>query len=286
MRALALPILDPQAVYQECINSIADKDLRYRLNLATSDIVFAASDYQKRAEEKQLYTIPPNNCGNGEIALGLVTKGELKDVYSSHMVGRAKPARAIYDELLSQAPLGKCPFCGFGQVSTLDHYLPKSKYPQLSVFPLNLVPSCTDCNTRKSAAIASVAERQSLHPYFDHQNFIDDQWLYAKLMPFEPAIVHFFVKPPDHWSDISKARVQSHFNDFKLASRYSVEASNELACLRAMLADYWKLSGLNGIKQDLKIRAQSYQSLHSNSWQTAMFQALIASDWYCDGGFL
>jgi 5-methylcytosine-specific restriction endonuclease McrA len=286
MRALALPVFDPQVVYQECVNSISNQDLRHRLNLVTSDIVFAANDYQEKAVAKQLYTIPPNNCKNEEIALGLVTKGELKDVYSSHMVVSTKPARAIYDKLLSQAPLGKCPFCGFGHASTLDHYLPKTKYPQLSVFPLNLVPSCKDCNAGKSIATASVAEEQSLHPYFDHQNFINDQWLYAKLIPPAPAIVHFFVKPPEHWSDISKARVQSHFNGFKLASRYSVEASNELASLRGTLAYYWEFSGLNGVTQDLKGRIQSYQSLHRNSWQTAMYQALIASDWYCNGGFL
>jgi 5-methylcytosine-specific restriction endonuclease McrA len=286
MRALTVPNYDAQTVYQACIDSIADGDLRARLNLATNDIVVSARDYEQRAQAKQLYTIPPNNCGNDEIALCAVTKSELKDVYSSHMVGRTKPARVIYDSLLSQAPLGRCPFCGCGHASTLDHYLPKTKYPQLSVLPLNLVPSCKDCNTGKSTAISTTAEGQSLHPYFDHQNFIDEQWLYAEVIQTTPATIRFFVEAPAHWDDISKARVQSHFNDFKLASRYSVEASNQLACLRGSLADYRELLGLDGVRQHLTIEAQSYARHHHNSWQTAMFQALVASDWYCGGGFL
>lgn len=286
MRALTAPNYDPLGVFQTCINSISDADLLNRLNQTTNEIVVAARDYEQKAVTKLLYTIQPNNCENDEIVLGTVTKKELKDVYSSHMVGRAKPARVIYDTLLSQAPLGRCPFCGFGHASTLDHYLPKTKFPQLSVLPLNLVPSCKDCNTGKSTAIATTANEQSLHPYFDHQNFIDEQWIYAEVIQTTPATIRFFVEAPAHWNDIPKVRVKSHFEDFKLASRYSVEASNQLACLRDSLANYRDLLGPDGVRQHLTIEAQSHARQHRNSWQTAMFQALAANGWYCAGGFL
>lgn len=286
MRVVVSPIDDPLAVYQTCINSISDQNLRSRLQLVATAISSAANDYELKAHAKQLYLIVPNSCENDDLALGSVTKRELKSVYSSHMVGKKKPARALYDLLLSRAPLGKCPFCGFGHATTLDHYLPKTLYPQLSVLPLNLLPSCKDCNTGKSTAIATTGESQTLHPYFDHHNFINEQWLYAEVMQTVPVTINFFVRAPVHWSNLSKARVQAHFDDFKLASRYSVEASNELACLRDSLQSYQVLLGLNGVKQNLLIEAQSYANQHSNSWQTAMFQALSNSDWYCEGGFL
>ncbi len=285
MRALATPNYDPEQVYQTCINNIKDCNLINRLNKVTNDIVLAAADYKQNAKAQLLYSILPNNCKNNEIALGEVTKEELKDVYSLHMVNKAKPARAIYDLLLSQPPLGKCPFCGFGQVSTLDHYLPKSKYPQFSVLPFNLIPSCKDCNTGKSTAIATTAEAQCLHPYFDHQNFIEDQWLYAEVRETKPATICFFVKAPEQWDNISKARVQAHFSNFKLDLRYSLEAGNEMVSLRDVLVNYCQLFGLEGVRQHLKVEANSSASQHSNSWKTAMFQALVASDWYCDGGF-
>lgn len=286
MRAMIAPNEDPQEVYQTCVNSITGGDLRMRLNALTNAIGVVASDYHQRATVKQLYTLPPNDCGNEDIALGAVTKKELTTVYSTHMVGRAKPARAIYDSLLSRAPLGRCPFCGMGHASTLDHYLPKTKYPQLSVVPLNLVPSCKDCNTGKSIAVSSTAGDQSLHPYYDHQSFVDEQWLYAEVMHTAPATIRFYVQAPTHWDDISKARVQSHFRDFKLAARYSVEASSQIACLRDTLSRYRELLGAEGVRQHLMIEAQANYRQHSNSWQTAMFQALAISDWYCDRGFL
>lgn len=287
MRALTIPTYDPKIVYQECINSIQrDCNLRARLNEVTDNIVDAAMDYEQKAKDQQLYSIPPNNSDNNEIILGLVTKEELKNVYDSRMVKGSKNARDIYDSLLSQSPLGKCPFCGFvGHVSTLDHYLPKAKYPQFSVLPFNLVPSCADCNKRKSTAIATTAEGQSLHPYFDHQHFIDDQWLYAKVRETKPATIDFFVKAPEQWDDISKERVKAHFNAFNLNSRYSVEAGNELVSLRDVLVNYCQLFGSEWVRKHLEIEANSSASQHSNSWKTAMLQALVASDWYCDGGF-
>ena len=286
MRALVPPSFDTKVVYQKCINSIRNEELRDRLNLVTSHILVAAEDYEQKAKAKQLYCIPPNNCKDDEIALGGVAKKELTDVYSSHMVGRAKPARAIYDSLLSQAPFGRCPFCDLGQVSTLDHYLPKTKFPQLSVLPLNLVPSCMVCNKVKSAAIATTSEEQSLHPYFDHQNFIDDQWLYAEVRQTNPATIYFFVKAPDSWDHISKIRVQSHFKAFNLASRYSLEAGSDMVSLRYTLVSYAKSIGSHWVREHLKVAAKSSATQHCNSWKTAMYQALASSDWYCDGGFL
>lgn len=42
-----------------------------------------------------------------------------------------------------------CPFCGFGELMTLDHYMPKSKYRELATCRLNLVPICWTCNQKK-----------------------------------------------------------------------------------------------------------------------------------------
>jgi hypothetical protein len=285
MRAIVAPVYDTQTVYQTCTNSISDDVLRARLNMVTHRIVLAAQDYDQRAALNNLYSIPPNISRNDDIVVGAVTKKELKAVYSDHMVVRTKPARTIYDQLLATAPLGRCPFCGFGQASTLDHYLPKSKYPLVSVLPLNLVPACKDCNKDKGISIATTAETQCLHPYYDQQHFVNEQWLFALVGATTPANIQFYVNPPIHWDDVSKKRVQAHFNDFKLAGRYSKEASSQLSCLRDTLITYRELLGVDGVKQHLGIEARSSFGQHKNSWQTAMFQALAGCDWYCDGGF-
>lgn len=285
MRSITAPIISPQQVYQACINGVSDRDSHTRFSAVSNNIVVAAVDYQQKAIAKQLYTIPANDCADNDVVMGAVTKKELKTIYNLYMVKANKPARPIYDSLLSSAPLGRCPLCGMGYASTLDHYLPKSKFPQLSVTPLNLVPACKDCNKEKKTAFSITAEGQSLHPYFDHDAFINDQWLYASVEETTPAVILFFVQPPDHWDNISKERVQSHFTDFKLDLRYSIEASNHLACLRNSLFLQWDWLGFVGVKQQLMIEALGHFQQHANSWQTAMLQALAKSDWYCNGGF-
>jgi 5-methylcytosine-specific restriction endonuclease McrA len=286
MRALAEPDFDPQFAYETCVASVTNQPLQVRLQSITNSITSAAGDYLARGRNKQLYTIPENNYRNDEIVVGQVTKQELRDLYDIQMVSKAIPRRTIYDKLRSIAPLGKCPYCGFGHVSTLDHYLPKSKYPQLSVTPLNLIPACTDCNKGKNAGAATNAEEQSLHPYFDHEHFVNEQWLFAELIQSSPVAARFYVSSPDHWDAISKNRVYAHFRDFKLGYRYAVESGTEIANKKDYLSHNWQKMGAQGVKEYLLDIAESYHRLHRNSWQTAFFQTLAGSDWYCSGGFL
>lgn len=275
MRVIAAPNQDPQAVYQTCVSDITDDGLRNRLEVLSGSIASVATDYERKGFEKTLYTLPVNECRNDEVVVGDVTKAELKNVYTTYMVGKARPARAIYDAMLSRAPLGRCPFCGMGYASTLDHYLPKAKYPMLSVVPLNLVPSCKDCNTGKRTSIAGRAEEQSLHPYFDHQHFISDQWLFAEIVSTEPETVRYFVRAPESWDDVSKGRVKSHFVAFNLASRFSIEAANELASQKHFLNEFRQKNGLHALVGLLSDQAESLSRIHANSWQTAFYQALL-----------
>lgn len=62
-----------------------------------------------------------------------------------------------------------CPACGeLGRPNTLDHYLPKGKYPHFCVTPANLFPMCDACQKEKSEKTGTANEpRLFLHPYFD-----------------------------------------------------------------------------------------------------------------------
>lgn len=57
---------------------------------------------------------------------------------------------------------GNCPYCGFGEISEIDHFLPSSRYPEFSIFTYNLVPACHRCNNLKRT-VGGV----SFHPYYD-----------------------------------------------------------------------------------------------------------------------
>lgn len=282
MRAIKKLPDDPCSVFNVCIGSIEDVGLRDRLTELYPGYGKIASDYEDLATDAKLSSLSVHAGGNDSVVIRSVTKGELKNLYTQQMVGEKKPGRLVYEKIRSLS-LGKlCPSCGFGQVKTLDHYLPKSKYPLYSVLPANLIPSCRDCNTGKLAASASIAADQPIHPYFDQQHFFNDQWLVASVVETEPATVSFSVSPPDSWDPLSKARAAAHLESYDLSDRFSVRVGEHLAVLRHQLARF-----ADPLSRGVHLReiAEDFELVHKNSWQTATHQALAASSWYCEVGF-
>ena len=239
-----------------------------------------AEEYEASATTGELYTIDPlPRPQDDPVVIGRLKKSDLVKLYDYYVVGKSKPARVVYDALMVAAD-DKCPFCGgIGRPRNLDHYLPKSYYPQFSIVPVNLVPSCRDCNMDgKGQAFASAAQDQVLQPYLDDDRFFNEQWLYARYHPGEndePGVIEYFVSPPEYWEDDQKKRVEKHFEDFDLALRFSKEAGPRLATL---LSQYRGLLDLQvdpeSSKQVIFQRAID-ESPFVNHWERVMCLALM-----------
>ena len=164
---------------------------------------------------------------------GIVSSAEMEAVYTGRMVPEESPGRAIYDVLLMAASGDFCPLCGHGLVKTLDHVLPKTKYPALAVAPLNLVPCCSDCNKSKTNIPPSEKENQFLHPYYD--SIEDDPWLSCELIEADPPGARFFVEPFSDWDSVMASRVCNQFKTLELGKLYASQAGRELSNLRLQL---------------------------------------------------
>lgn len=285
MRIMTPPSAVASDTFLLCVSGIINPSLRERILDLAYSFGLGAVNYAAVGNVGELYTIPANHQKNDEIVIGRVTKDELKDMYSYYLVDKSKPGRSVYDSMLASAPNGICPLCGVGHAVTLDHFLPKAKFPMFSVLPLNLIPACRDCNTGKLTAYATAFGEQSLHPYFDHGMYISDQWLFARVMQTSPASVSFFVAPPDNWSVDEGARVLSHFTSLKLGERFSVLAAGELASINAVLKQYIGQMGLGAVREYLNACAVAELSLHKNSWKAAMLLALADDNWFCQTGY-
>lgn len=280
MFAISKPELDIDSVFEACANSIQDPLVRQRILDVKSYIRGSHKVYNIHAIYSLLYNLKDEYSSN---PFCKATKTELVKLYEQQLV-QNKEGRKIYDLLLNLAPGGICPFCGFSQASTLDHYMPKKKYPSFSISPLNLVPSCSDCNTGKKEDVAGNEREQIIHPYYDHKLF-EDQWLFARVNNTTPASLTFFTRPPVHWQQVNHDRVQSHFENFKLARRFSVQVATEISTLKYELAYDFDISQGAGVKEALHKKQSASSRVNINWWKTAMYQALTSSDWYCDGGF-
>lgn len=273
MRVIQKPNISPVRTFLRCCSSYR-ANARNNFRNITQFISIQASDYDHRATNKNLYTYTTHThvCGN-------IFKQNMLNLYNDKMV-RHSTGRTIYDRLMSLAPLKRCPFCGIGEVRTLDHYLPEANFPTFAVLPYNLVACCRDCNTDKLTSYATTQGAQALHPYYD--DFTNEQWLFARVLQTLPVSIEFYVEPPEDWDDVDKERVESHFNNYKLAGRFSVAASSILVNLRYKFMEYH--SSPVDIRNELEKEYNVNMHLHLNSWETAMYQALYQNEWYCNGG--
>lgn len=284
MRSLPKPVFVSSDIYSVCLSGVSDAALVASFQAVALEFKVQADLYDTRAAASCLYQLPQDSSRNEDVIINGITKTQVNNLYSQYMVPQNKPARIYYDELMGLAPHGKCPYCGFGQASTLDHYLPKSRYPFFSVLASNLIPSCKDCNTGKSSVVAKFAGAQSIHPYYDGDTFADTQWLYARVEETSPPSITYYVNPPLIWPEETQQRALKHFDDFKLAKRFSVEAADELSAVSDSFSESIEYLNDQEVKCQLERRSNAEFRKHKNSWKTAFYQALAASDWYCREG--
>lgn len=172
-----------------------------------------------------------------------------------------------------------CPICGQRKVSSLDHFLPKSMYPSLVVTPINLIPACDQCNKKKLDAAPISNEQTTLHPYFDDLG--DERFLFAKVIHSIPPIINFYIDSPINWSKEKARRVEYHFETFELNLLYSVHAVDEILGQ----VYYWNELIEEDLRDELSKQAVSRAKHHPNSWQTAFYESMAQSEWFCKGGF-
>ena len=286
MRNLPIPKQDNMLVYGDCVSGIYDENLRSKFRKAAPDIQLAYETYLTEAKATLLHTIRGKKYEKNDLVLSELTKENLMKLYSQYFVGEKKIARKHYNDIYFSSPNQKCPYCGFGQVFTLDHYLSKASHPQYSVLMPNLVPSCRDCNEGyKSTKTEDSQSTQLLHPYFDKGHYYEQQWLFAEVTNSAPATIFFYVSCPLNWTESAKSRVRNHFKEFGLQERYAIEAAEELSTLSSRLARRHKNDSATQIREILDETLEAEQSKHQNSWKTAMYYALVQSKWYQHTGY-
>lgn len=144
LELIALPVIEKQQIYSVYLQN-QDLEARFAAGVfVTVSIPPVSQDAYDAAAELagNFYKILCNGVPGDKI-------GEIEPL------NRQSVLRAYLDaQRLLQKPLKVCPGCD-GQAPSvsdgvihedIDHFFPKSKYPFLSIHPLNLTPYCKNCN--------------------------------------------------------------------------------------------------------------------------------------------
>jgi len=280
LKQIKKPTHNTGDVFSDCVSKTARAG-RAKLLAVKTDIEKEAELYDKRGKRQTLYRTEAAE----KVGVDVTTK-QMVNLYNNHLARKGSVGRPIYDEIKAIPKLGWCPLCGIGKVSTLDHYLPKTIFPQLAVTPTNLIAACKDCNTTKKDKFVADPNKQTIHPYYD--NFDDKRWLFVEIVEGNPFGIRYVARPPSSWKNRKRERAKHHFKSFNLAEPYRTSAITVIGNIQHRLEDLYTKGGKDPVHDHLAEELDSRN--HSpnasiNDWETALYEAMAQSNWFCDGGF-
>lgn len=154
------------------------------------------------------------------------------DLYECYRSGQSIDAAVVTSARSVQ--VGYCPYCGirlgrkaFDRKDPCDHHLPRSVFPEFSVFAPNLVTACSSCNDTKNDDYQSPAgTRLFLHPYFD--DCLREQLVAATVEPVDGGtpLVRFHVVFPTRRAEAPL--VYAHIAKLDVLAQLENEATAQL----------------------------------------------------------
>ena len=229
------------------------------------------------SESKKYADYVPNDLsGYGLKQFNYEEIKQIKKLYLQKFEPSDSDGRKYYDLIMSNTD--RCPICGISTPNTLDHFVPKSLYPQLCITPDNLIPVCSDCNSKKLEDFSFNYMELPFHPYFES---MDEKWLECKITFNIGGITTFKFCCGNSSSRLFNKYVK-HLATYDLNKKFSGRCSDEITFLKDM--DKRQLAkGKTLLLDDVKTRKEVAENLDMNSWRSALYRALEKQfDEYCD----
>lgn len=178
-----------------------------------------------------------------------------------------------------------CPYCGIDRPSHLDHFIPRSKFPEFSIYSSNLIYVCSICNSKYKGdkILNSKGERIFFNPYFD--NFIETiQFLKCRII-----VNDIYPKFEFYIEDLSKTNsyeymiMKNHFEAMNLKINYMNQIVNQKfkrfrnRYVNLKERTYYEIS-LEQIKNSIEETLREHQQDNINNWEKVFWESLKDSD--------
>ena len=190
-----------------------------------------------------------------------------------------KPDKApflILEKMRNDHGLLFCPSCGEdGAPGTLDHYLPKTEYPELSVCLVNLTPMCSKCQGKKSDDyLTEDNEKAFLHPYFDQ---IDECLFSINIEPPFNNPLRFSIILKNTVNGELKRLVESHIAGIDFINRVEIFCENKHLHLLKLMAEEREDEEPLKAEQLIRRFLRQEQKKALNAWGSIYYQSVLKS---------
>jgi len=252
-----------------------DARVKYRdfYDQATSYIIDACKNYiSTSADPAVLKALDISQFTSG-IEETEKRKGSLINLYS------AKKGSALYKVLRAMRHdhgLISCPMCGeSGTPGTLDHYLPKSQFPEFSILLCNLVPACGACQSSKDAEYeTSAGEKRFINPYFDD---VSEPVFEVQITPpYEHPV--FLVHVRANGESASSRLLLSHCDGIQLKKRFSKYCQAQYIYLLRQAHRHRTKSRSFSLRTRYEMFLENEEERGVNTWEATFYRSVLGDD--------
>lgn len=214
-----------------------------------------------------------------EARVGKLHKDVLLGMYGADFT-IIKNFRKRYFSLNPQTYNNLCPYCTLNEANTMEHILPKEKFPEYSVDTLNLIPACSACNSKKGDAVLnSEGKKFTINLYTDKLPNIQYLFVDFKLIGDDIKAIYRLDNPYKIDAELF-ALIERHFKRFNLLERFSLKALQETSelvnlYLAEEISDSAKFD-IFAAKQIRKINLDRI-TLGFNHWKIILYFSAVTS---------
>lgn len=274
---------DSYSFHKQVLASKRDKDTQKEVKALDSFIQNKFAVYDDAFKRDVLSQMVP------EKGLTNVQREALLKLYTF----RSKPFQHLFNTLTTNEHNCEdklCPNCTIDTASTFDHIVPQSLFPEYVDHPLNLLPCCAQCNSRKNKVWLDRvhSKRNFLNLYID--KIPDEQYLFVKLTICQDTLdVLFYLDNKYAIEAELYQRIQNHYTDLNLLQRYRENSYGKISILKSLIKSLKK----NGEFSRQKIKKILLDALQSeminkgnNHWEIVLQNECISNnqvfDFLCD----
>lgn len=257
---------DLQNIVIDCISNYSEEEKKERINKYSNILKENERLFESyMIKDERLNFIEEYDC---DVNFDLM-KSDMISLYTEKFSKKGQPGRYYYDRI--KLLTDYCPYCLHNEVKQVDHYLPKAVNPTLTVTPINLIPSCTDCNKAKSTT------EGFFHPYFD--DIDSEQYLLCKISFLsDDIILKFSPEKPESWSDGLYERVENIFVKLNaghdILNMFEINAKLHFKMHKKNLGKCAQ-RGIENLKETIEdFKEGALDEIGLNSWQHALFDGL------------
>ena len=211
-------------------------------------------------------------------------KDNLKKLYKSDC-DIAKKIRLHHSAFTSSTKRvynNKCPYCTLSEPDTIEHILPKDKYPEFAVHLYNLIPCCSKCNRHKLAAVRNpIGLPYTMNFYYHDPDFC--QFLEADCIIDPngyPSFEYRLAFPKN--ADLTLAAIMTnHFKRLRLIKRYDEEVVRGYTNIELTIKTVCGGKSLNDALRFIKDYLSNIKNDYGlNHYYVAMLRCMISSPIY------